>query len=169
MGIKSFGIEPCIAPYGIALLIHKWTIVLLQQAHHQTVLFPSMGIKCHLLTPILSAYLLQGFKTKLLMMEPVERTHSLRKACLYYVVHTLREVESNLFHAHSQRFWYLHQCLYDILCLSALDYSNKASLATMCILVRGYCVYLSRGQACLIYADVRTYVLWEDEPLVSMA
>ena len=36
--------------------------------------------KCHLLTPILSAYLLQGFKTKLLMMEPVERTHSLRKA-----------------------------------------------------------------------------------------
>ena len=51
-----------------------------------------------------------------LMMEPVERTHSLRKACLYYVVHTLREVESNLFHAHSQRFWYLHQCLYDILC-----------------------------------------------------
>ena len=55
MGIKSFGIEPCIAPYGIALLIHKWTIVLLQLAHHQTVLFPSMGIKCHLLTPILSA------------------------------------------------------------------------------------------------------------------
>ena len=63
MGIKSFGIEPCIAPYGIALLIHKWTIVLLQLAHHQTVLFPSMGIKCHLLAPILSAYLLQGFKS----------------------------------------------------------------------------------------------------------
>ena len=28
-----------------SLLIHKWTIVLLQLAHHQTVLFPSIGIK----------------------------------------------------------------------------------------------------------------------------
>ena len=38
----------------------------------------------------------------------------------------------------------------------------------MCILVRGYCVYLSRGQACFVNAYMRTNVLRKDEPFVCM-
>ena len=90
------------------------------------------------------------------------------KACLYYVVHTLREVESNLHHALSLRFIYFLECLNHILGLCAFDDGNYTTLAPMCILVGYDGIDLSCGQACFVNAYMRTNVLRKDEPFVCM-
>lgn len=166
--LQTFGVELRIAPYGIAILINPRTVILCQLFHPQPMFLPVIGILCHLLPAVFPAHFLQRLQAELLMMESVKCAHGVGKAFLHYAVHTVREVQRDLYDTHSQHLRYFLQCLDYFLCLCTSNNGNDAAFASMRLLVAYYCIDLACGKARLVNTDMLAYVFRKNKPLVGM-
>ena len=134
----------------------------------QAVLLTGLHFRTLSLTAMPHTQLLHGIATVLLHMEAVDGYHRIREALLDDGMHALGEV-----HRHLEDFRTLPpkdalESRNHVLNLGALDDGHDCALAAVSVLVGDDGVEFPVGKGGLVYAQVRTDVTPEDQPLVGM-